>query len=53
MALLSGGGYAQFTKVHKDHIMNIPVNLSFKQAAAIPKAWLTAYHLLFNVARIK
>ena len=24
MALLSGGGYSQFVKVNKDHIMNIP-----------------------------
>ena len=24
MALLPGGGYSQFVKVNKDHIMNIP-----------------------------
>jgi len=33
--------------------MNIPANLPFEQAAAIPEAWLTAYQLLFNVAKIK
>jgi tumor protein p53-inducible protein 3 len=43
MALLSGGGYAQFAKVNKDHYMSIPEGLSFESAAAIPEAWATAY----------
>ena len=43
MALMSGGGYAQFAKVNKHHIMNIPEGLSFESAAAIPEAWITAY----------
>jgi NADPH:quinone reductase-like Zn-dependent oxidoreductase len=43
MALMSGGGYAQFAKVNKHHIMNIPEDLSFETAAAIPEAWITAY----------
>ena len=47
MALLSGGGYAQFAKVNKDHVMSIPKGLSFEMAAAIPEAWTTAYQLLF------
>jgi tumor protein p53-inducible protein 3 len=47
MALLSGGGYAQFAKVKKDHIMSVPKGMSFEEAAAIPEAWATAYQLLF------
>lgn len=43
MALLSGGGYAEYAKVHKDHIMNIPSNLTLAEGAAIPEVWLTAY----------
>lgn len=43
MALLSGGGYAQFAKVNKDHIMNVPAGMSFAEAASIPEAWTTAY----------
>ena len=43
MALLSGGGYAQFAKVHKDHIIDIPEELSFETAACIPEKFLTAY----------
>ena len=30
MALLSGGGYADFVKVHKDHVMRVPDNISFE-----------------------
>jgi len=43
MALLSGGGYAEFAKVHKDHAIEIPEELSFKTAACIPEKFLTAY----------
>lgn len=31
MALLSGGGYAEYAKVHKNHIMDIPEGLNFIQ----------------------
>lgn len=53
MALLSGGGYAQFARVHRDHIMNLPKGMAFNQAAAIPEQWITAYQLLFKVANIQ
>ena len=43
MALMSGGAYADFAKVHKDHIIDIAPSISFAQAAAIPEAWITAY----------
>lgn len=43
MALLPGGGYAQFVKVNKHHLMNTPEGFSFEEAAAIPEAWVTAY----------
>lgn len=50
MALLPGGGYSDIARVHKDHVMTIPSNLSFEEAAAIPETWLTSYQLLFMVA---
>ena len=31
MALLSGGGYAEFAKVNRNHVMPIPDNLDFFQ----------------------
>lgn len=43
MCILSGGGYADYTRVHKDHLMNLPSNMEFEDAAAIPEQWVTAY----------
>lgn len=50
MALLPGGGYGDIARVHRDHLIKIPDNLSFEEAAAIPETWLTSYQLLFLVA---
>ncbi|XP_036398989.1 quinone oxidoreductase PIG3 [Megalops cyprinoides] len=53
MALLSGGGYAEFVAVPKAQLMPIPCHLTFQQAAAIPEAWVTAYQLLHLVGRVQ
>ncbi len=45
-ALLDGGGYAQYTAVHKDRLMAVPPGLSMTEAAAIPEVFLTAYQAL-------
>ncbi|KAJ0063242.1 hypothetical protein NL108_015041, partial [Boleophthalmus pectinirostris] len=53
MALLGGGGYAEFVKVPEDLLLPVPPNLSLSEAAAIPEAWLTAFQLLHFVARVQ
>jgi len=53
MALLSGGGYAEYCLTNQNHVMRIPKNLSYTQAAAIPEVWLTAYQLLHFEAKVK
>lgn len=35
MALLPGGGYAEFVKVRKSHILPIPPNLSFSEVKSL------------------
>jgi tumor protein p53-inducible protein 3 len=45
MALVNGGAFAEYVAVKKEYIMEVPPNLDVTQAAAIPKAWLTAYAL--------
>jgi putative PIG3 family NAD(P)H quinone oxidoreductase len=45
-ALLDGGGYAEYTVVHKDRLMAVPPGLSMTEAAAIPEVFLTAYQAL-------
>jgi len=46
MALLSGGGYAEYCTVNKDHILEVPKTVSIEDAGGIPEAWLTAFQLL-------
>lgn len=53
MSILPGGGYAEYAAVPSDHLIPIPENLSFEQAAAIPEGWLTAYQTLFYLAKGK
>ncbi|MDZ7658650.1 NAD(P)H-quinone oxidoreductase [Fodinibius sp.] len=44
--LLAGGGYAEYCTIHEDMAMEIPENLSFEKAAAIPETFLTAFQAL-------
>lgn len=53
MALLSGGGNAEYVNVHEAHVMPIPDGVDYKTAAAIPETWLTAYQLLTVVGGAK
>lgn len=46
MALLTGGGYAEFVEAYHGCVMPIPHTLSLRSAAAVPEAYLTAFQLL-------
>ncbi len=48
MALLPGGGYAEFVAVHERLVMPVPESIPVIEAAAIPEVFLTAYDALFN-----
>jgi tumor protein p53-inducible protein 3 len=52
-ALLPGGGYAQKAVVPSGMAMRIPEGLSYEEAAAIPEAFLTAYHNLFSLGDLQ
>lgn len=52
-ALLPGGGYAEYVKVHEDMLMPIPENLSFEEAAGIAEAFLTAWQAVIWLGEIK
>jgi NADPH:quinone reductase-like Zn-dependent oxidoreductase len=49
MALLPGGGYAQYTACHVATLMRIPCNFSYEEAAAIPEVYLTSYQVRISV----
>jgi NADPH:quinone reductase len=47
MALLTGGGYAEYAVAETSHTLRIPDALSFEQAACICETYITAYMNLF------
>ncbi|XP_057307492.1 quinone oxidoreductase PIG3-like [Hydractinia symbiolongicarpus] len=53
MALLGGGGNAEYVSVHKYQLMRVPEGMDLVTAAGIPEAWLTSYQLLHFVGKIK
>ncbi|KAM5164795.1 quinone oxidoreductase PIG3 [Mantella aurantiaca] len=53
MALLTGGGNAQYIAVPAGQLMPIPTGMTDTDAAAIPEAWLTAYQLLHFVGKVQ
>jgi putative PIG3 family NAD(P)H quinone oxidoreductase len=48
MALVVGGGYAQFCPVHESHALPIPATLSVIEAAAVPETFFTVWHNVFE-----
>lgn len=46
MALLPGGGYAEYAVANRGSVMPVPKGYSFIEAAAIPEAFLTAWQSL-------
>jgi len=53
MALLPGGGYAEYAAIDERLALPIPPGLDFEQAAAIPEAFLTAFQVLFWLGDLK
>lgn len=51
MALLGGGGYAERVAVHAGMTMPVPERLDFREAAAVPEVFFTAYDALFRQGR--
>ena len=50
--MLSGGGYAQYAKVHKDHLIEVPSDYNFEQAAAVTEVWATAFQILHVISNM-
>ena len=47
MTLVGGGGYAEFAVAYADHLMSIPVSMSFEEAACVSETYITAYLNVF------
>jgi len=47
------GGYADTVRVNAAQAYVMPEQMSFEEGAALPVTYLTAYHMLFNVFRVR
>lgn len=53
LAMTRFGGYADAVCVDADLAHSMPERMSFEEGAALPVTYLTAYHILFNVFRVR
>ena len=51
-ALVSGGGYAEYSSVPEGQCLTIPGNLSFVDAASLPETFFTVWSNVFDRARL-
>jgi NADPH2:quinone reductase len=53
MALVIGGGYAEYCLAHESHALPIPAVLSMTEAAAFPETFFTVWHNAFERGRLQ
>jgi len=52
MALVVGGGYAEFALAYESHALPVPPSLSMIEAAAIPETFFTVWYNMFERGRL-
>src|SRR5262249_30505668 len=52
MALVVGGGYAEYCLAFEDHALPVPARLSMIEAAAIPETVFTVWYNVFERGRL-
>jgi putative PIG3 family NAD(P)H quinone oxidoreductase len=52
-ALVPGGGYAEYCRVHETNALPIPAGFTFTEAAAIPETFFTVWHNVFERGALK
>src|SRR5688572_5141988 len=53
MALVPGGGYAEYCTAHELHALPVPAVLSMNEAAGIPETFFTVWHNVFERGALK
>ena len=53
MTLVGGGGYAEFAVAYASHLMRIPENMSFEEAACVCESYITAFLNVFMIGEFK
>ncbi|MEN8688130.1 MAG: NAD(P)H-quinone oxidoreductase [Desulfuromonadales bacterium] len=49
VSLVGGGGYAEYATAYASHLMRIPDNVSFEEAACICESYITAFLNVFMI----
>jgi len=52
MALVAGGGYAEFCLAHESHALPVPAGISVVEAAAFPETFFTVWYNVFERGRL-
>jgi NADPH2:quinone reductase len=53
MALVAGGGYAEYAVVHESNALPVPAGLSMTEAAAVPETYFTVWTNVFERGRLQ
>jgi NADPH2:quinone reductase len=53
MALVVGGGYAEYCLAHESHALALPEALTLAEAAAFPETFFTVWHNVFERGRLQ
>lgn len=53
VALLAGGGYAEYATVHETNALPLPSGYGYSEAAAIPETFFTVWHNVFERGGLK
>ena len=53
MALVVGGGYAQYCPAHESHCLPVPASLSLVEAAAVPETFFTVWYNMIERGKLK
>jgi NADPH:quinone reductase-like Zn-dependent oxidoreductase len=53
IGLMSDGGYAELVSVPVGNVVPVPDGVTFLDAAAFPLTFLTAWHMLVTIARVR
>jgi putative PIG3 family NAD(P)H quinone oxidoreductase len=53
MALVVGGGYAEYCPAHESHCLPVPDGLSLQEAAAVPETFFTVWYNTFERGKLK
>jgi NADPH2:quinone reductase len=53
MALVPGGGYAEYAVAHESNALPVPPGLSYEEAGAIPETYFTVWTNVFDRGRLQ